>query len=119
MAWGAFYFGGKHDGKLYSHCPTELQIKEYIGVVHQSNDSLTLRHGPLYATPQPEGTATDQLTTDQRTDLLAAALFIAGRNEPGAMLKDENAERIADLLTELSGFDLAGIHPATLEGKAK
>ena len=57
--------------------------------------------------PQPQ--PAQPLTADQRQDLLAAAFFIACRNEPGATLKDVDAERIADLLTELSGFDLAHI----------
>lgn len=52
IAWGAFYFGGKHDGQLYNHCPSEEMVKAYIGNVHQSNDSITLSHGPLFTAPQ-------------------------------------------------------------------
>ncbi len=49
VAWGAFHFGGKRDGKLYTHCETEAQIEAYILDMHRSSDSLTLRKGPLYA----------------------------------------------------------------------
>ncbi|NQC29464.1 hypothetical protein [Pseudomonas aeruginosa] len=51
VAWGAFHFGGKRDGKLYTHCETEAQIEAYILDMHRSSDSLTLRKGPLYAAP--------------------------------------------------------------------
>jgi hypothetical protein len=51
VAWGAFYFGGKNIGGLYSHCSTEESIRGYIADVHQSNDSITLRAGKLYAHP--------------------------------------------------------------------
>lgn len=64
---------------------------------------------PDGATAQPQPQPAQPLTADQRQDLLAAAFYIACRNEPGATLKDVDAERIADLLTELSGFELARI----------
>ncbi|EPH1498290.1 hypothetical protein L4P04_006263 [Pseudomonas aeruginosa] len=51
VAWGAFHFGGKRDGKLYTQCETEAQIEAYILDMHRSSDSLTLRKGPLYAAP--------------------------------------------------------------------
>ncbi|WP_224792192.1 hypothetical protein [Pseudomonas aeruginosa] len=51
VAWGAFHFGGKRDGKLYTHCETEAQIEAYILDMHRSSDSLTLRKGPLYGAP--------------------------------------------------------------------
>ncbi|WP_198521066.1 hypothetical protein [Pseudomonas aeruginosa] len=51
VAWGAFHFGGKRDGKLYTHCETEAQIDAYILDMHRSSDSLTLRKSPLYAAP--------------------------------------------------------------------
>lgn len=51
VAWGAFHFGGRRSGKLYSHCETEQQIDSYIADVHRSNDSITLRKAPLYAAP--------------------------------------------------------------------
>ncbi|MDY1279595.1 hypothetical protein ACM8AR_21515 [Pseudomonas aeruginosa] len=51
VAWGAFHFGGKRDGKLYTHCETEAQIEAYILDMHRSSDSLTLSKGPLYAAP--------------------------------------------------------------------
>lgn len=46
------------------------------------------------------------LTEEQRTDLLAAALYISARGDETSVLSDENAERIAELLCDLSGFDL-------------
>lgn len=46
------------------------------------------------------------LTAEQRTDLFAAALYISARGDDTAVLSGENAERIADLLCDLSGFDL-------------
>ena len=58
VAWGAFYFGGKRTGKLYSHCETEEQIKNYIANVHRSNDSVTLRAAPLYTAPPSLDTET-------------------------------------------------------------
>ncbi len=51
VAWGAFHFGGRRSGKLYTHCETEEQIERYIADLHRSNDSITLRKGPLYAAP--------------------------------------------------------------------
>ena len=53
VAWGAFYFGGKHRGQLYSHTLSEEQIEDYIAYVHRSDDSITLRKGPLYVKPAP------------------------------------------------------------------
>ncbi|QIQ64506.1 hypothetical protein H6S68_gp22 [Pseudomonas phage Epa7] len=51
VAWGAFHFDGKRDGKLYTQCETEAQIEAYILDMHRSSDSLTLRKGPLYTAP--------------------------------------------------------------------
>ncbi|HGN3233784.1 TPA: hypothetical protein ACKRQQ_001468 [Pseudomonas aeruginosa] len=51
VAWGAFHFGGKRDGKLYTQCETEAQIEAYILDMHRSSDSLTLRKGPIYTAP--------------------------------------------------------------------
>ena len=51
VAWGAFYFGGKNNGDLYAQCKTKAEIDAYIGQIHQSNDSITLRSAPLYTTP--------------------------------------------------------------------
>lgn len=51
VAWGAFHFGGRRSGRLYTHCETEQQIESYIADLHRSNDSITLRKGPLYAAP--------------------------------------------------------------------
>ncbi|QIQ67034.1 hypothetical protein shane_71 [Pseudomonas phage shane] len=51
VAWGAFHFGGKLDGKLYTQCETEAQIEAYILDMHRSSDSLTLRKGSLYTAP--------------------------------------------------------------------
>lgn len=81
------------------HCPNATQADAW-------EEWCALRSNqPAQPQPQPA----QPLTADQRQDLLAAAFFIACRNEPGATLKDVDAERIADLLTELSGFDLARI----------
>ena len=55
VAWGAFYFGGKLNGKLYSQCDTEAQIDMYIADRHQSDDSNTFRKAPLYALPGAKG----------------------------------------------------------------
>jgi hypothetical protein len=51
VAWGAFYFGGNRNGKLYSHCDTQAQIEAYIANHHQSDDSNTFRAAPLYTAP--------------------------------------------------------------------
>ena len=51
VAWGAFYFGGKRNGKLYSACDTKEQIEHYIADRHQSDDSNTFRAAPLYTVP--------------------------------------------------------------------
>jgi hypothetical protein len=51
LAWGIFYFGGKQDGKLYSHADTEENAKRYIADLHQSNDCDTFRAAPIYTTP--------------------------------------------------------------------
>lgn len=48
IGWGAFYFGGKLRGKLYSQCETKEQIELYIADVHRSNDSITLFPAPIY-----------------------------------------------------------------------
>jgi hypothetical protein len=66
VAWGAFYFGGKNNGNLYVHCKTKAEIDDYIGLVHQSSDSITLRAAPLYLHPQPKA--------DQRITALESAL---------------------------------------------
>lgn len=47
-----------------------------------------------------------RLTADQRTDLFAAALYISAHDDETAVLSSENADRIADLLCDLSGFDI-------------
>ena len=55
VAWGAFYFGGKLNGKLYSQCDTEAQIDKYIVDRHRSDDSNTFRKAALYALPGVKG----------------------------------------------------------------
>lgn len=57
VAWGAFEFGGDRNGRLYIHADTEARIDDYIRAVHQSNDSLTLGKGKLYAAPVIAATA--------------------------------------------------------------
>jgi hypothetical protein len=52
------------------------------------------------------------LTSRQRTDLLAAALYISARDDDSAVLKSEDAERIVELLGDLSGIDLDAIDAA-------
>lgn len=69
-AWAAVVFGGKRNGKIYSTCDTKPQCESYIGVVEQSNDSITLvarpvflgaapaqaqENAPAYKCPAPEG----------------------------------------------------------------
>ena len=55
VAWGAFYFGGKLNGKLYSQCATEAQIDKYIEDRHRSDDSNTFRKDALYTLPGAKG----------------------------------------------------------------
>ena len=59
VAWGAFYFGGNRNGKLYSHCDTQAQIEAYIADRHQSDDSNTFRAAPLYTSPPQRKPLTD------------------------------------------------------------
>lgn len=73
VAWGAFHFGGRRGGKLYTHCETEEQIESYIADLHRSNDSITLRKGPLYAAPIAQ-TAPDSDMRDNYLDLLHEVL---------------------------------------------
>lgn len=65
VARGAFYFGGKYSGDLYAQCKTKAEIDAYIGQVHQSNDSITLKAKPLYTAPPARQPLTD-------TDIAAA-----------------------------------------------
>ncbi len=60
VAWGAFYFGGKRNGKLYSACDTKEQIEHYIADRHQSDDSNTFRAAPLYTEPPKREPLTDE-----------------------------------------------------------
>lgn len=57
----------------------------------------------LYAAPQQA-----PLTPEQREDLLAAALYVTAHDEESAVLQQADAERIAGLLLDLSGFELPG-----------
>ncbi|EPB8016361.1 hypothetical protein ACRSCC_006114 [Pseudomonas aeruginosa] len=68
VAWGAFHFGGKRDGKLYTHCETEAQIEEYILDMHRSSDSLTLRKGPLYGAPVAQAGQVPQAWLDVQAE---------------------------------------------------
>ncbi|MFF6541670.1 hypothetical protein ACET5F_08150 [Pseudomonas aeruginosa] len=68
MAWGAFHFGGKRDGKLYTHCETEAQIEAYILDMHRSSDSLTLRKGPLYGAPVAQAGQVPQAWLDVQAE---------------------------------------------------
>ncbi|QRF55789.1 ead/Ea22-like family protein [Variovorax paradoxus] len=47
-----------------------------------------------------------KLTAAQCTDLLIAAFYISARDDETAVLKDEDAERIVDLLYDLSTINL-------------
>lgn len=64
VAWGAFYFGGNRNGKLYSHCDTQAQIEAYIADRHQSDDSNTFRAAPLYTAPPQRKPLTDEKIVD-------------------------------------------------------
>ncbi|ENT8436320.1 hypothetical protein [Pseudomonas aeruginosa] len=68
VAWGAFHFGGKRDGKLYTHCETEAQIEAYILDMHRSSDSLTLRKGPLYGAPVAQAGQVPQAWLDVQAE---------------------------------------------------
>lgn len=59
VAWGVFYFGGKLNGRLYTHCGTGAQADAYIADRHQSDDSNTFRKAPLYTHPPARVPLTD------------------------------------------------------------
>lgn len=82
VAWGAFHFGGKRDGKLYTHCETEAQIEAYILDMHRSSDSLTLRKGPLYGAPVAQAQQLHDLDKQCRDDV-ARALGLRPSQERG------------------------------------
>lgn len=82
VAWGAFHFGGKRDGKLYTQCETEAQIEAYILDMHRSSDSLTLRKGPLYAAPVAQAQQLNDLDKQCRDDV-ARALGLRPNQERG------------------------------------
>lgn len=63
-AWAAVVFGGKRNGKIYSTCDTKPQCESYIGVVEQSNDSITLVARPVFL-----GAAHAQAQEDARDGL--------------------------------------------------
>lgn len=48
-------------------------------------------------------------TDAQRKDLLAAALYLTMRDDPSCVLHAHDAERIAELLHDLSGIELPAI----------
>lgn len=91
VAWGAFH---SSSGRLYNHCPTEVELDRYIDQVHQSSDSITLRKGPLYTahpSPAPAG----------EVERLRAALRIArgyveddAKREPSEYDPHEDLKRI-------------------------
>lgn len=47
-----------------------------------------------------------RMTDARRADLFAAALYISARDDDTAVLKCDDAERIAELLLDMSGIDL-------------
>ena len=47
-----------------------------------------------------------ELTEEQCIDLFAAALYISARGDETSVLSEENANRIVELLCDLSGVDL-------------
>lgn len=61
----------------------------------------------LAAAPSPS--AVQPLSEAQRQDLLAAALYLSARDDDTAILTEANAERIIELLCDLSGIELHGI----------
>lgn len=78
LAWGAFYFGGKRNGKLYSHCDTKEQIEAYIADRHQSDDHNTFRAGPLYTTPPAPHEGWRMVPVEPTPEMVRAARFYAG-----------------------------------------
>lgn len=81
--------------------------------------AMLLNMADRVAATASEATAAQQepLSEAQRADLLTAAFYIAAKDDDSAVLRQEDAERIVDLLTELSGFDVDGIAaPANGEG---
>lgn len=67
----------------------------------------------LAAAPSPSASAREPMTDEQRADLLAAALYIAARDDETSVLKEEDAERIVELLSDLSGFELPDVAAVT------
>lgn len=48
-----------------------------------------------------------KFTEEQCIDLFAAALYISARGDETSVLSEENAERIAEFLCDLSGVDMS------------
>lgn len=101
VAWGAFHFGGKRDGKLYTHCETEAQIEAYILDMHRSSDSLTLSKGPLYAAPvaqaQHSVPAYVSYTTQPAESLAGIALRQLKDESRWVEIRDINAHAFPDM----------------------
>lgn len=47
-----------------------------------------------------------RMTDERRTDLLASALYIAARDDDTAVLDGDAADRISEMLCDMSGVDL-------------
>lgn len=80
VAWGAFYFGGKRNGKLYSYADNKDQIEAYIVDRHRSDDSNTFRAAPLYTRPPARKPLTDntlwEMWVESPSDVLRFARAI-------------------------------------------
>ena len=121
IAWGAFYFGGKLNGKLYSQCDTEAQIDMYIADRHQSDDSNTFRKAPLYATPgaQPAPSVPDGWLRAIDEALLTAHISVANAHDTYEQAKAKLDSLIGlhvDIATDPAvngGWKLVPIEPTT------
>ena len=120
VAWGAFYFGGKLNGKRYAQCDTEAQIDKYILDRHRSDDSNTFRKAALYALPgaqpAPSHAFDDNATIaglesavthlsvllDSFRALLVEVNDVCGRDGHGGPLEDGESEIIDKVRAALS-----------------
>lgn len=117
VAWGAFPYSGKRAGKLYAHADTEAMIEAYILDVHRSNDSLTLRKGPLYTTPpaaqQPDTVAVPRALLAEAESIIESyaealkASHAPGGDWDGEEVAQDDYERESRVAAELRAL-LAG-----------
>lgn len=111
VAWGAFQCSGKRAGKLYGHADTEAMIEAYILDVHRSNDSLTLRKGPLHTAPpaaeQPAGTTSDQYRAELYDEVWqeARALGFGNVTEALSALARQQLDEKPDASAQLASIE--------------